>query len=94
MNTTCSPCATSPITPLATQRAGSTLLATARAWWVRWMVLRQPQRTESDLTALDGLTTDTLNDIGAPEWMYARALRAEVRARQGGLFERDSIHWR
>jgi len=91
MNTAYSQCATHPLT---THRVASTWTATARAWWARWMAPHQTQQTESDLTALDGLTAKTLKDIGAPEWMHARALRTEERARQGGLFERDSLHWR
>jgi hypothetical protein len=58
------------------------------------MAPRQTRRTETNLTALDGLTAETLKDIGAPEWMYERALRTQERALQGGLFERDSLHWR
>jgi hypothetical protein len=46
------------------------------------------------LTALDGLTPETLKDIGAPEWIQARALRAEESARQRRLFERNSLNWR
>ena len=94
MNTAYSQCTTSPSAPLTTHRAVSTWFATARAWWARWMTARKTQRTEGELTALDGLSADTLKDIGAPEWMYERALRAQERARQGGLFERDSLHWR
>jgi hypothetical protein len=58
------------------------------------MAPRLARRTACELTALDGLTAETLKDIGAPEWIYERALRAQKRARQGGLFERDSLHWR
>jgi hypothetical protein len=61
---------------------------------VNWRASRQARRTACELTALDGLRADTLKDIGAPEWMVERAHRAENRARQGGLFERDSLHWR
>jgi hypothetical protein len=55
---------------------------------------RKTHLTDNELTALDGLTAETLKDIGAPEWMQARAIRAHERARHGGLFERDSLHWR
>lgn len=84
MNTAGCTCPPSPLAPSTTQRA----------WWARWLMPRQPQRTQSDLTALDGLTAETLKDIGAPEWMHERALRAQERARQGGLLERESLHWR
>lgn len=94
MNTACSPCITSPLPPSPTRRFANTWLASARARWSRWTASRQPQRAESELTALDGLTPETLKDIGAPEWVQARALRAQERARQGSLFERESLHWR
>jgi hypothetical protein len=94
MNTACSPCATSPATPLTTPRAVSNWTATARAWWTRWKAARQARRAICELSTLDGLNAEILKDIGAPEWMYERALRIETRARQGGLFERDSMHWR
>lgn len=94
MNTACCTCTPSSLAPSTTQGAVSTWAVTTRAWWARWQMPRQPQRTDSELTALDGLTAETLKDIGAPEWMQARALRAQERARQGGLFERESIHWR
>jgi hypothetical protein len=67
---------------------------TARAWWARWRTSRRNRLTEDDLTALDGLTPETLKDIGAPEWIQARALRAQESARQRRLFERNSLHWR
>jgi|GEM_PF-6670986 len=65
-----------------------------RDFWVRLMPAHQPKMSERDLTALDGLSAETLKDIGAPEWMQERVQRSEDRARQGGLFERDSLHWR
>ena len=58
------------------------------------MAPRKARLTQADLTALDGLTAETLKDIGAPEWMYERAQRAQERAYQGGLFEQDTLHWR
>ncbi|HEY8906782.1 MAG TPA: hypothetical protein VIM63_12160 [Rhodoferax sp.] len=94
MNTAYSPCATRPLTPLAMPSAIRTWTAAARAWWARGKTPNQAQQTESQLTALDGLTAETLKDIGAPEWLYERAHRTQERARQGGLFERDSMHWR
>ncbi len=94
MNTACCPCTTSPLTPLTAPSVIRTWVATARARWVNWRASRQARRTACEVTALDGLGADTLKDIGAPEWLYARALRIEERARQGGLFERDAMHWR
>lgn len=94
MNTACNPCTTSALTPLQTRRFVNTWVARARAWWTRWTAPRHAPHTESELTALDGLTAETLKDIGAPEWLQERALRTQERARQGGLFERDSLHWR
>jgi hypothetical protein len=94
MDTTCSHCITSPMPLLTTPQAVSAWAATAYTWWTRLTTLRQTQRTESELRALDGLTAETLKDIGAPEWVLERSLRTQERARQGGLFERDSLHWR
>lgn len=67
---------------------------TARAWRARGKAAQQPLRTKYDLPVLDGLTAKTLKDIGAPEWVQARAQRAQDLARQRGLFERASLHWR
>ena len=92
MNTACSPCTPRPTTPSATQHAVSTWTATASAWWARWRGARQARRAISELPTLDGLSAETLKDIGAPEWMHARAHRTQERARQGGLFERESLH--
>jgi hypothetical protein len=94
MDTTCSQCITSPMPLLTTPRALSAWAATTRAWWKRLTQPRQTQRTESELRALDGLTAETLKDIGVPEWVLERSLRSQEHARQGGLFERDSLHWR
>jgi len=94
MNTACNPCATSPLTPLITPSVISTWAAAARAWWVNWKASRQARRSTCELPPLDGLSAHSLKDIGAPEWMVERAWRAQERARQGGLFERDSLHWR
>jgi len=94
MNTTCNPCTTAPPAPVVTLRTVSAWLNTARTAWARWLATRQPPPTDDDLTALDGLTAETLKDIGAPEWLQARAQRAQDRARQGGLFERESLLWR
>ena len=72
----------------------STRAVTAGAWWARWLMPRQPRSTQSELTALDGVTAETLKDIGAPEWMQERARSAHELSRQGGLLERESLHWR
>jgi len=94
MNTTCNPCTTAPLAAPATLLAVSAWVNTARTGWARWLATRQPPPTDSKLTALDGLTPKTLKDIGAPEWLQTRAQRAQERARQGGLFERESVYWR
>lgn len=95
MNTTCSSYATPSLTaPLLTRRVVSIVAATAGAWWAHWTAPRPAAKTEAELTALDGLSAYTLKDIGAPEWVQERVLRAQERARHGGLFERDSLHWR
>lgn len=94
MNTTCNPCVNAPSAPPVTLLAVRTWLDTARTGWARWLATRQPPPTNSKLAALDGLTAETLKDIGAPEWLQARAQRAQERARQGGLFERESVYWR
>ena len=94
MNTACSPCPTGPLVPLGTPSTVSIWLANIRAWWTHRMAWRKDPFTANDLTTLDGLRADTLKDIGAPEWMIERAWYAQERARQGGLFERDTLHWR
>ncbi len=94
MNTTCSSYATPSLTAPFTRRVANLWAATAGAWWARWMAPRPAAKTEAELTALDGLSAYTLKDIGAPEWVQERVLRAQERARHGGLFERDSLHWR
>ena len=83
-----------PMAPLTAERAVSTRAVTAGAWWARWLMLRQLKSTQSELNALDGLTAETLKDIGAPEWMLERARRAKENSRQGGLLEREFLHWR
>jgi hypothetical protein len=93
MNTACNPC-TPPLASLAISSVTRTWFATARAWLAGRKTQNQARRTDSELTALDGLTAETLKDIGAPEWLYERAQRTQERARQGGLFERNSMHWR
>jgi hypothetical protein len=91
MNTVCTTCTTRPVAPLSITRVIGTWTAAARAWWTGHT---RSRKTESELSALDGLSAETLKDIGAPEWLQDRAYRAQERAHQGGLFERDSLHWR
>ena len=94
MNTTCTQyTATAPTLPQA-RHIFATWLGLASTWWTRRNTQHPVQKTDNELTALDGLTPETLKDIGAPEWVQARAQRAQDRARQGGLFERESLHWR
>lgn len=82
-----------PMVPSKVERAVSTRAVTAGAWWARWLIPRQIQSTQSELTAPDGLTAETLKDFGEPEWMHERAWRSQERAWQGGLFERASLYW-
>ena len=56
-------------------------------------VLRSRPR-ERPPASLDGLSAETLKDIGAPEWLQAQAYHAHARTRHGGLFERESLYWR
>ena len=94
MNTICSQYTATVCAAPQPRHAISAWIGMARAWWTRGSTQRQAQQAENELTLLDGLTAETLKDIGAPEWMQDRALRAQERARQGGLFERDSLNWR
>jgi hypothetical protein len=84
--------------PLPDQAEFQTVIRTAMNATLKFLgrlkAVRQAKMTEEDLTALDGLSAETLRDIGAPEWLQDRAHRAKERAHQGGLFERDSLHWR
>ena len=91
MNTACHP--SRPL-PLTTPSTVNIWLTAAASWWRHWQAARQARHSAPDLAALDGLTTETLKDIGAPEWVFERAQRSQERAHQGGLFERDSLHWR
>jgi hypothetical protein len=91
MNTVCNTCTTHPFASLSITSVIGTWKAAARAWWTGHT---RSRKNESELRALDGLSADTLKDIGAPEWLQDQAYRARERAHQGGLFERDSLHWR
>lgn len=62
--------------------------------WSSLMATRGARLSDRKLSSLDGLSAETLKDIGAPEWLQAQAYRSHERARQGGLFERDSLYWR
>lgn len=94
MNTTCSQYTATAHAPTQARHLISRWIGTTRAWWTRGNTQRQLWKTEDELSALDGLTAETLKDIGVPEWMQARAQRVQERARQAGLFERESLHWR
>ncbi len=50
-------------------------------------ISHQRSLTESQLTALDGLSAETLKDIGAPDWM-------QERARPGRWSALDPAYWR
>lgn len=83
--------------PLPQRQQATTIQRWASVVSRLWASLRSPRRTrpsESQLTALDGLSADMLKDIGAPEWLQEQTRRQQNRARQGGLLEQDSLHWR
>jgi hypothetical protein len=65
-----------------------------QGFWASLKIARRAKASEWDLTALDGLSVETLKDIGAPEWVHERFQRSENRAHEGGLFERDPLNWR
>ncbi len=94
MNTTCISYATPSLRVPLIRHVVDIGAATTGAWWARWMAVRQARRAISELDTLDGLNVHTLKDLGAPEWMVERTHRTQERARQGGLFERDTLHWR
>jgi hypothetical protein len=94
MNNAGSLCTTPPSDQVAVQTVIRTALNAAQQFLSRFKFVRQPKMTEEDLNALDGLSAETLKDIGAPEWLQDQAHRAKERAHQGGVFERDSLHWR
>lgn len=83
-----------PMAPSTTECAVSARAVTSGSWWARWLMPRQLQSTQSDFAALDGLSAETLKDIGAPEWMQERARRAQGFCRQGGPLARGHMHWR
>jgi len=94
MNTFVQPCACSS---LPQRNTDSITKRWARAVRRLWQAVRVPRRSRPDehkLNTLDGLSAEALKDIGAPEWLQAQAYRSHERAHQGGLFERDSLHWR
>lgn len=94
MNTVCQPCACVPSPP---HEQGTTINrwgSVVRRFWATLKAVRRPPPHEQQQASLDGLSAETLKDIGAPEWLQARAYRSHERAHQGGLFERDSLHWR
>ena len=94
MNNTGCLCTNTPMDQVEVLPVIRTWLDAARDFLGRLIPARQPKMSERDWTALDGLSAETLKDIGAPQWMLERAQRSANRARQGGLFERDSLHWR
>lgn len=94
MNTTCYPRTITPMAPVKARGLMDTWVKVAADFWGRLLPARQRPMSEHDLTALDGLSAETLKDIGAPHWVQERAQRSENRAHQDGLFERDSIYWR
>jgi hypothetical protein len=94
MNNAGSLCTTPLAEPIGIQNLIRTAINASFKFLGRIKAVRQPKMTQEDLTALDGLTAETLKDIGAPEWLQEQVHRAKERAHQGGMFERDSLHWR
>jgi len=95
MNTVCQSCVCVPLP----QREQATTIPPRWAsivggLWASLMPTRRTRLSESQLTALDGLSANMLKDIGAPEWLQEQTQRQHDRARQGGLMERDTLHWR
>ncbi|MBT3069032.1 hypothetical protein [Rhodoferax sp. U11-2br] len=94
MHTVCQPCA---CVPLPQHKRHSTIqrcLSVVRRFGATLRAVLRTRPRERQLASLDGLSAETLKDIGAPEWLQAQAYRAHARARQGGLFERESLYWR
>jgi len=94
MQTVCQPCA---CVPLPQHKQDTTLqrwVSVVRRFWATLTAVRRTRPHERPPASLDGLSAETLKDIGAPEWLQAQAYRSHERARQGGLFERDSLYWR
>jgi len=94
MNTVCPP---SVCVTLPQSEQNNTIkrwTSAARRFWGSLMATRRTHPREQQLASLDGLSAETLKDIGAPEWLQAQAYRSSERAHQGGLFERDSLYWR
>jgi len=58
-----------------------------RRVWAGLLAFRRTQLSEHQMNSLDGLSTQTLKDIGAPEWL-------QQRASPGQRFARDSAFWR
>ena len=69
----------------AVRRLWACLMATRRTRCTRRT--RRTRRGERQLMSLDGLSAQTLKDIGAPEWL-------QQRASPGQRFARDSAFWR
>lgn len=94
MNTIAQPCANSALPQRQTTSITARWVAAVRRFWAAWRAPRPSRHDDSQLNSLDGLSAEALKDIGAPEWLQARAYHASQRARQGGLLERDPLHWR
>lgn len=94
MNNAGSVCTTPVLEPVRIQTLIRTAMTASFKFLGRIKAVHRPKITEAELTALDGLSAETLKDIGAPEWLQDQAYRAKERAHQGGVFERDSLHWR
>ena len=94
MHTVCQPCVCVPLPQHTQDSTIQRRVSVVRRFWATLMAVRRTRPHERPLASLDGLSAQTLQDIGAPEWLQAQAYDSRERARQGGLFERDSLHWR
>ncbi|WP_180126656.1 hypothetical protein [Rhodoferax sp. BLA1] len=94
MNTLAQPCACRALPQDSTPSLIPRWMGAVRRFWASWKAARRARLELSHLTALDGLNAETLKDIGAPEWLQAQVYTSQQRAHQGGLLERDSLHWR
>jgi len=94
MNTIARPCACSALPQDSTSSLIPRWTGAVRRFWASWKTARRARRELKQLRTLDGLNAEALKDIGAPEWLQAQAYRSHERARQGGLFERESLYWR
>ena len=94
MHTVCQPCTSVPLPPQQQRFPLHRGLSVVRRFGATLRAMLRTRPRERPPASLDGLSAEMLKDIGAPEWLQAQAYHAHARARQGGLFERESLYWR